>query len=128
MVTTPDKKSALTELREMRLQRLAKARTDKKPLPKALLPTIQESQDDEPRTDEDKYDSMEQDYMRAQRQAAKKKQPVTIVYGSDSECDNKKSREVMSRGLVKKLVRKLENDEVELRCPRKEPDNSFAAK
>ena len=37
---TPDKKSVMTELREMRLLRLAKARTDKKPLPKVLLPTI----------------------------------------------------------------------------------------
>ena len=84
---TPDKKSALTELREMRLLRLAMARTDKKqPLPKALLPTIQEN--DEPRADEDRYDSMEQDYMRVQRQAAKKK-PMP-GYGSDSECETKK--------------------------------------
>ena len=37
---SPDKKSVMTELREMRLMRLAKARTDKKPLPKALLPVI----------------------------------------------------------------------------------------
>ena len=123
---TPDKKSALTELREMRLLRLAKARTDKKPLPKALLPTIQEN--DEPRADEDKYDSMEQEYMQVQRQAAKKKQMPG--YGSDSECEKKKkpNLEVMSRGLVKKLVRKLETDDTELRCPRKEPETSLAAK
>lgn len=123
---TPDKKSALTELREMRLLRLAKARTDKKPLPKALLPTIQEY--DEPRAGEDRYDSTEQEYMQAQRQAAKKKQMPG--YGSDGECETKKkpNLEVMSRGLVKKLVRKLETDDVELRLPRKEPETSLAAK
>ena len=65
--------------------------------------------------------------MRAQRQAAKKKQMP--AYGSDSECGKKKQNlEVMSRGLVKKLVRKLETDDAELRCQRKESETSLAAK
>ena len=117
---TPDKKSVKSELREMRMMRLAKARTDKKPLPKVLLPTIQE--DAEPPTD-NRLDE-EYDHMNEGRANAKRAYNVP-VYGSEQK------KKVEHRGLVKKLVRRLESDEADLqdlRSHRGELESNKAAK
>lgn len=121
---TPDKKSSsvMSDLREMRLMRLAKARTDKKPLPKVLLPTIEE--DAEPPTAH-RLDE-EYDHMKRERSNAKRGHRMP-AYGSDNESAGK-SKDVNSRGLVKKLVRRLESDDaLELRS-RAEPETCKAAK
>lgn len=105
---TPEKKSVLTELREMRLQRLAKAQTDKKkPLPRVLLPTIQEDND----THDEEYDHMNRERSNA------RKNVKPLGYGSENDCSGKKKQpngSISSRGLVKKLVRKMESDDSEI--------------
>ena len=88
----------------MRLMRLAKARTDKKPLPKMMLPTNEE--DAEPTTALGVDEEME--HMSQERSNAKKAHRAP-VYESGV-----KPKYVNHRGLVKKLVRRLESDDAEL--------------
>lgn len=115
---SPDKKSVMTELREMRLMRLAKARTDKKPLPKALLPVIQE---DEPSRVDEEYEHMRREHDQAKRNRSP---PAT-----DVKPKLKPKMDLQPRAIVKKLVRRLEYDDsevLELRSKQRRDSESSA--
>lgn len=113
---SPDKKSVMTELREMRLMRLAKARTDKKLLPKAVLPIIQE---DEPSKADEEYE-----HMRRERDQAKRNRSPPAT---DVKPKQKPKMDLQPRVIVKKLVRRLESDDsevIELRSKQRKDSES----
>lgn len=96
-------------------------------MPKVLLPTIDE--DAEPPTAK----RLDEEYEHMRRERSNVKRVISMpAYGSDNETSGKKkSKEAMSRGLVKKLVRKMNTEDpdlCELRSQRVEPDTSKAAK